>query len=73
MYTDINFRSKKALKEALAKGEKIGVYQPNDMFGNTEKVRTGEHQVALEGPHYPEPHCWYAQATVVDGYITKVR
>lgn len=72
MYTTINFTSKKALKDALTAGRKIGVYQPNDMYGATDKVQTGEHTVTLEGPHYPQPHKWYARAVVRDGYVVKV-
>ena len=73
MYTMINFKTKKALKEALASGQSITVFQPNDMFGNTSRVSTGTHTVYLEGPHYPEPHRWYAEATVVDGKVVKVK
>ncbi len=73
MYTEKNFKTKKSLKEAVASGEKVRVYQPNDMFGVTEKVSKGTHQIALEGPHYPAPHSWYASATVVDGIVTKVK
>jgi hypothetical protein len=73
MYTDINFPTKKALKDAVAAGKRIGVYQPNDMFGAGDKVQTGEHRVTLEGPHYPQPHKWYATATVRDGAIVSVK
>lgn len=76
MYSDVNFKSKKALKEAVAAGRRIGVYQPNDMFGRTEAVREqSKHEdvkVSVEGPHYPEAHRWYATVTVRDGVITKV-
>ena len=27
----------------------------------------------LEGPHFPEPHRWYAQATVKDSVIVSVK
>ena len=64
MYTDINFKSKKALKEAVAAGKEISTYQPGGMFPAT---RDGK--ITLEGPHYPEPHKWYATATVKDGII----
>ena len=64
MYTERNYKTKAELKRALASGEPISVFQPNDMFGQTEKVQTGEHHVTLEGPHYPYPHRWYAQARV---------
>ena len=73
MYTTINFKTKKALKDAIAAGTKVGVYQPNDMFGAGARVQIGMHTVTLEGPHYPAPHKWYATATVVDGVITGVK
>ena len=63
-YTSRNFKTKKALKEALAKGERVSVYQPG-LFG--PDVRDGT--VYLEGPHSPAAHTWYASAYVVDGYI----
>lgn len=73
MYTDKDFKTKKELKEALNRGVTVRVFQPNDLFGNTEKVSLGNHTVYLEGPHYPKPHSWYAEAKVVDGVVTKVR
>ena len=63
-YTSKNFRTKKELKEALQRGEQVRVFQPG-CFG--PDVRDG--RVALEGPHYPQAHTWYASATVKDGYI----
>jgi hypothetical protein len=68
MYTNINFKSKKLLKEAVAAGRKISVYQPGPFGGDAP----ANGKVSLEGPHYPEPHRWYASATVQDGYIVKV-
>ena len=68
MYTGINFKTKKALKEAVAAGRKIDVYQPGPFGGNVP--RNGK--VTLEGPWYPLPHVWYASATLKDGYIVKV-
>lgn len=67
MYTDINFKTKKALKEAVASGKSVTVYQPGPFTGKTDGV------VALEGPHYPEPHKWYASATIKDGIVVKVK
>lgn len=72
MYARIDFPTKKALKDAVKAGTKISIYQPNDMFGRTDAVQVGEHKVTLEGPHYPKPHRWYAQAVVRDGYVVKV-
>ena len=77
MYAEVNFKTKKQLKEAVAAGRKIGVYQPNDMFGKTEQVlresRTAAVSVTLEGPHYPQPHRWYATAKISNGIIVEVR
>lgn len=69
MYTTRNFKTKKALKEAVANGEKITYYDPG-VFG-TDNVRNGIIYVA--GPHYPEPHKWYAECVVENGFITKVK
>jgi hypothetical protein len=68
MYTTTNFRTKKALKQAVADGKRVEVYQPGP-FGSD--VRDGRH--SCEGPHYPEPHSWYATVTVKDGIITGVK
>lgn len=69
MYTSKNFKSKKALKEAVAAGESVTIYQPGPFGGNEPREGT----VALEGPHYPEPHKWYAQATLKDGKVISVK
>lgn len=66
-YTVTNFRTKKALKEALASGQEIRVFQPGP-FGSD--VQDGK--VYLEGPHYPEPHRWYASGTVENGVLVKL-
>jgi hypothetical protein len=68
MYTDINFKTKKALKEAVKNGDKITVYQPGPFGGNEPYDGT----VFLEGPHYPQAHSWYAKAELKDGYVIKV-
>lgn len=71
MYTDINYRTKKALKEAVASGKQVTVYQPNgDLTGFAAK-RNG--QACVEGPHYPEPHRWYATVELKDGLVVSVR
>ena len=70
MYTDRNFKTKKALKEAVAKGEVVTFYQPNGVYYDPPQ-KNGT--VYLEGPHYPAPHTWYAQCEAKDGKIVKVR
>jgi hypothetical protein len=66
-YVDPNFKTKKALKDAVALGTPVYVYS-NGPFpckqNGTEYI---------EGPHYPEPHKWYAQVEVADGKVTKVK
>ena len=68
-YTTINFRSKKALKEAFLNGVRITVFQPSPFGERTIECGTAY----LEGPHYPEPHRWYAQVEVRDGVVIKVK
>ena len=64
MYTVINFKTKKLLKEAVAAGKQVEVYQPGGQF---EGQKNGA--VSIEGPHYPEPHRWYARAEIKDSII----
>lgn len=69
MYTTINFKTKKAIKEAIEAGKQITVFQPGPFGGNEPKDGT----VFLEGPHYPEPHKWYAQGTLKSGILVAVK
>ena len=69
MYTERNFKTKKQLKEAVAAGDKIGVYQPNDIF-NTPIPKNGT--VCVEGPHFVA-HTWYASVILKDGFIINVK
>lgn len=63
-YTEINFKSKKELKEYVASGKEVHVYQPGP-FG--PDVKDG--MCSLEGPHYPKPHKWYASCQIKDQKI----
>ena len=67
-YTVINFKTKKQLKEAVAQGKEVTIWELGGMFPCPQNGT-----VYLEGPHYPQPHTWYAQATLVNGIITKVK
>lgn len=69
MYTDVDFKTKKALKEAVASGQTVTVYQPGPFGGNVPD----NGNVSIEGPHYPKPHTWYATATLRDGKIVGVK
>lgn len=67
MYTTVNFKTKKMLKEAVARGDQVTVFQPGP-FGPAPR----DGRVTLEGPHYPKPHSWYAQAVLENGVIVKI-
>ena len=65
MYTNTNFKTKKAFKDAVKAGQKVTLY---NLFGNTPLNGSA----SVEGPHYPKPHTWYANVQVTDGIVTKV-
>jgi hypothetical protein len=69
MYTNTNFKTKKALKEAVSAGRRVTYYQPGP-YGGKEPT---EGKITIEGPHYPEPHRWYAVCEVAGGVIIKVK
>jgi hypothetical protein len=81
MYTEKNFRTKKALKEAVEAYNRdnapggnllapaVRYYQPGPFGGNEPLNGT----FCCEGPHYPEPHRWYATCTASNGVIVKVK
>ena len=64
MYTVENFKSKAALKRALADGQTVATFQPGGFY-----PAETDGKITLEGPHFPEAHRWYAQAVVADGVI----
>jgi len=67
MYCDINYKTKKALREAISNGVTVTVFQPGGMFPSAT-----DGNVSLEGPHYPLPHKWYARAKIANGAIVKL-
>ena len=67
MYVTPNFKSKKALKEAVVGGKTVQVFSPGPFPCPTEG------RVAVEGPHYPEPHRWYAEVQVEGGIVKSVK
>lgn len=58
MYTTVDFKNKKLLKEAVKAGQRIGIFQPGGMFPT---VISAGGSYSVEGPHYPKPHSWYAR------------
>jgi hypothetical protein len=86
MYTHVNFKTKKALKQAVdawndrqgtsliagvasSTARPVTYYQPGPFGGNEPQNGT----IYAKGPHYPEPHRWYAQCVAKDGAIVKVK
>jgi hypothetical protein len=67
MYTRVNYKTKKSLKEAVANGDRVELFAP----GLGSPVENGTEYV--EGPHYPEPHRWYAAVEVRNGLVVKVK
>jgi hypothetical protein len=82
MYTQQNFKSKAALKRAVAawlecealtaagvpcKAEPVRLFAP----GLGKPVENGREYV--EGPHYPKPHTWYAEVEVKNGIVVRVK
>lgn len=65
-YAVTNFKTKKALKEAVLAGEEVRIFSPGP-FGCKENGPE-----FLEGPHFPAAHTWYAKVTVTNGVVTKV-
>jgi hypothetical protein len=74
MYTTKNFKTKKALKEAVKASltndhEPVTYFQPGPFGGNEPESGT----FCVEGPHYPEPHKWYATCKAENGRIVSVK
>jgi hypothetical protein len=54
-----NPKTKKAVKDALARGEDLYAFEPG--LGTLPK---NGGRVFIEGPHFPEPHRWYGEAQI---------
>ena len=67
MYADVNFKTKKAFKEAVLQGKQVRLYAPG--LG-TPKQDGVEY---VEVPHYPALHTWYAQVEMKNGIVIKVK
>ena len=66
MYAEGNPKTKKALKEMVASGTPVRIFAP----GLGTPAENGPD--AVEGPHYPAPHRWYATVQMQDGLVVKV-
>ena len=68
MYAVGNPKTKKQLKQWVADGKQVEAYQPGGIFPSQT-----DGQAVIEGPHYPQPHRWYAQVTLKDSIIVSVK
>jgi hypothetical protein len=71
-YSETNFKTKKAFKDALAaykagQGPALYLFQPG--LGTIPE----NGRIAVEGPHYPKPHSWYAVVTMKDGKVDSIK
>jgi hypothetical protein len=66
-YVNPNFKTKTELVRAVKTGALVSVFEPG--LGAVPVNGT----VYLEGPHYPQPHKWYAEGTMKDGILVKVK
>lgn len=73
MYTNPDFATKKALKQAVKDGVRVTVFAPFLGPKLPGYVMPDDCTVAVEGPHAPKPHTWYAEVTVKGGVIVKVQ
>jgi len=65
-YVQGNPKTKKALRDAIAAGQRPKVFSPGIFPCLQNGLET------ISGPQYPEPHRWYAQVKVENGRIVKV-
>lgn len=68
MYVSPNFRTLRELRDAVAAGRDVAIFQPSP-FGTVPVNGTAD----VEGPHFPEPHRWYAVVTVRDRRVVAVQ
>ena len=67
MYTTTNYQTKKEFKAAVAAGDRVTIFSPGPFPAPTQGWTT------IEGPQYPQPHRWYAEALLKDGVVVKVK
>jgi hypothetical protein len=69
MYAIRNPHTKKEFKMQSLNG---AVWDHLTPEGPYEEL-TNDGVVTVEGPHYPQPHRWYAQVTLTNGVITDIK
>lgn len=72
-YISGNPPNKRTLKEWVADPNHRVRIMPGVSIVDTPEERPDFTGTAfIEGPHYPQPHRWYAKVQVTDGLVTKV-
>lgn len=67
-YVDPNYKTKKEFKAAVMAGKQHRPYNAGGMFPTPTNGA-----IAIEGPHYPQAHKWYATCQVQNGVIVSVK
>jgi hypothetical protein len=67
-YVDPNYKYKKEFITAVNNGIEHYPYNPSGIFQTPQNGTT-----AIEGPHFPQPHKWYASAVIKNGVIVSVK
>lgn len=67
-YVNPNYKTKKEFKAAVANGKAHYPFNPSGMFPDPQNGT-----IYVEGPHYPQPHKWYAECKVENGVVISVK
>lgn len=67
-YVNPNYKSKKDFIAAIKAGKRHETYNPSGMFPTPQNGSD-----TVEGPHYPQPHRWYASVKVVNGIVISAK
>ena len=65
MHTQINFKMKRELEKALARGDRVKVFTSGPL--DNHEIQHGN--VELEGPHYPDTPTWAASGYMQNGKL----
>ena len=67
-YVTWNPKTKKLARERILGKRAVDViFQPG--LGTIPE----DGRIAVEGPHYPAPHTWYADVKIENGIVTRVK
>ena len=67
-YVNPNYKSKKDFITAVKAGKQHETYNPSGMFPTRQDGTD-----VIEGPHYPQPHKWYASVIVKNGIVISAK